>query len=99
MKPIHRCSQTAQHLDDLDKPNTMCCRPGLISSLRQHLELVHHLALDVLEVAARFAGLAVDVEGEEERAEGGSLAGGVDEGPLALAAIREAGGQAALLVA
>src|SRR5256885_11280202 len=62
------------------------------------VESIDDLPVDVLEVPLRLGGIAVDIEGDEEGAERGSLGAGVDLGPLPVAAVREGGGKATLLV-
>ena len=61
-------------------------------------ELVDDLAVYVLEDASRLVWDAIDVEGDEQRAEICSLIRGVDACPLAVAAIWKRRWEAALLV-
>src|SRR5205807_2280074 len=62
------------------------------------LKCVDDFPVDILEVALRLAGVAVDVEGDKEGAECRPLIAGVDLGPFAAASIREGCRKATLLV-
>src|SRR5438309_2377706 len=63
-----------------------------------NVKFLDDLSVEVPEVSIRSVGIAADMEDAEQRAECCPLVGGVDSGPLAVAAVRVSRRQAAHLV-
>src|SRR5437773_11918047 len=66
--------------------------------LYRDIDCIGDLPVDVLEVALRLAGIAVDIEDDIECTGHGPLVTGIDFAPLPDAAVRERGREATLLV-